>query len=105
MLPLVATPQTTIRIDDETKARWTAHAKDDGYTFSEFVKACVEDVIARRSEAPARAPESPSKSPPARRLARVPSAPIPKGGDLAGRFKPDFKPGAAPTEKKAGRRR
>lgn len=41
----MATPVRTLRVDDETWARWQASAEDRGYALGDFIKACVEEVL------------------------------------------------------------
>lgn len=38
-------PHLALRVDDETKSRWQAAARDAGYTLPEFICAAVEERL------------------------------------------------------------
>lgn len=48
-------PLLTLRIDDETRAKWQAKADDLGYSLSELIRIAVDDLIDR--EAPKAKPK------------------------------------------------
>lgn len=62
-----ATNKVEIRVDDETRDRWTAAARDAGYQLHEYVKAAVDAQI-----------DAETRPPPARRSRGK------KGGSPAG---------------------
>lgn len=39
------TPNRNIRVDDEQWERWQAAAEERGYALSDFIRACVEEVL------------------------------------------------------------
>lgn len=42
-LPVMArTPLLNIRVDDDTKARWEAAARDSGYSLAEYIREAVD---------------------------------------------------------------
>lgn len=41
-----------VRVDDVSRDRWTAAARDRGYSLSEFVRVAVDDLIERESAPP-----------------------------------------------------
>lgn len=46
----VGTPPRSIRVDDETWARWEQAAKDRATTITQLIKDSVEDAIGRPSQ-------------------------------------------------------
>lgn len=55
-----------IRLDDQTRARWTAAAQDAGYTLAGYVRDAVEARVEQDAPAPKRRrpPRSPKPTPP-----------------------------------------
>lgn len=51
---MARTPVLNLRVDEATKARWEAAARDAGYLLSEYVRAAVEDRVAADGAPPVR---------------------------------------------------
>lgn len=49
---MARTPLLNIRVDDETKQRWDAAARDAGYSLAEFVREAVDARIAADAPKP-----------------------------------------------------
>lgn len=47
---MARTPIFPIRLDDETKARWDAAARDAGYSLAEYIRVAVDDLIERETK-------------------------------------------------------
>jgi antitoxin component of RelBE/YafQ-DinJ toxin-antitoxin module len=87
----VRTPLLTLRLDEESKARWQAEADLRGLTLSEFVRECVEAVAGGAVPSVPIKPRTPPERGVARPEVRRVLRDVP-GLDLASSFKgPDFR--------------